>query len=1481
MEPKKIRGVSIPRHDTAINWSKAINFTPKRGELIVFDADTEGTVYDITTVSINGVTYPVEPSTKIRFKFGDGVSNVNALPFVSNDSIDGAAIYVSETDSTSIVMNDESNIAGSFGFNVSEGRSEVVGNKEYGYYKIDMSLTTEADLEKAKEDFETAVAASDAEIEANEKLTPEQKAAAKLESRRISLHLFKTEDDSKRFDTAEIYIDSFTKAKGYWEIKTKGFVYYPDSTENPYVFDSGSYIRIIGFPKIGTVNVDGYSFAAGINNKALGNGSFSIGRNNISNGAYSATFGRDNTVAYNGTAFGRYNTVDGQIGTVFGQHNEITGHDSLAAGLFNLVEGAESSALGIKNIATGEAQTVVGKANEKDDSAYFIVGNGKTDRTEGTPIERSNAFVVKKDGSAKVQGDLIVKGRNILETQSISEIVSELPTVGEVNKIYIADKNEYVYVSKPDSKKSEVWSGKLAEGFSKGSGTEADPYIIETAEELATAINGKAIITSITPVIDLFTKRNDSNYSIDYLADYGVLPAGQYTVTFTGTSGTLTLSQGYETGSGDVYHLTASNPNKTITIRRSNNTGNIGLGDSLQIYSTSSNISESDFTVQYNGSTNIESTTTNMIGDNCYFKLNNNIYLNDVSKVDWYKDTSNKPWFTGAAQEYYVKDINGNDTEETTTFLGHIDGNGYTVNGIWYANDSTINNSHLSSLIPTAKSGTTIKNLGICKSHIVSFRDESVPEDVRGQTAGFVANTVTGSKPSITFENCYIDENTYLYGGNDAGCAAGFLGYAKTNSGNPNVLKNCYSLVPFSHYKGQSSKCNGLIGEVWNTYFTIENCYSIYKPFEGSGSTLPQGTFNNVYSITGANSASMAKYTKLTESELKKVNLGEAFGLTDTYPKLINFGYWEQISSVDPDSKPPHIWDGSIATEFAGGDGTEATPYIIETPEQFALMVENFGDGHYYKIVNDLYFNDVNLDKTEWTNTEWYCIPTAPSSNSYKYTNRKNTEGTFNGTIEGNGHSIYGLYHTNTSHDTTALIPTMGTGSIQNLAIKNSSLTANDNVGGFVGRTARDAYPNGSIDIINCYVGSDVELSGKNPSSAAGGIVGYAAALTTNRIVNCYCLSTLITGGQPIKISGLIGQCYSTPYILSNCYSIISPINTNNEGPRRSTLVSQMGFESVYKNIYSASTRAYKANESVNGAYVFTKRTIDNMKGLDVLNNTSKMSGLVGEYVITSTYPTLKPFVSETEAIASDAYVKAFSGDTGDLSNYQEKFAEVTKNGELTTGIQFTTDISEALTNTARVELQSGGIELSAYGSISLDTHNGPISINSNQDVVLNSSYGNIDVSNKRIKNVATPTDDTDASNKKYVDDTIAYAMNETQADYVVEQGASGIWTYRKWASGKAECWGRKHITTSMSQVTNNTFYYLNTSFPETDYPFVFTAAPSELVTYHAPSSHMGWVYSQWENTNSHSGQYCAMRWNSVTSEADVYLDYYVVGMWK
>ena len=50
--------------------------------------------------------------------------------------------------------------------------------------------------------------------------------------------------------------------------------------------------------------------------------------------------------------------------------------------------------------------------------------------------------------------------------------------------------------------------------------------------------------------------------------------------------------------------------------------------------------------------------------------------------------------------------------------------------------------------------------------------------------------------------------------------------------------------------------------------------------------------------------------------------------------------------------------------------------------------------------------------------------------------------------------------------------------------------------------------------------------------------------------------------------------------------------------------------------------------------------------------------------------------------------------------------------------------------------------------------------------------------------------------------------------DYVVEQGTSGIWTYRKWSSGVAECWGS--YTTTGGSSTEGSLYWKGTS---TAYP--------------------------------------------------------------
>lgn len=72
MAEKNINARIIHKHDTEANWNLATNFTPKQGEIIVYDVDA---------------THAYE-----RFKIGDGVTNVTSLPFVTSIGISGASV---------------------------------------------------------------------------------------------------------------------------------------------------------------------------------------------------------------------------------------------------------------------------------------------------------------------------------------------------------------------------------------------------------------------------------------------------------------------------------------------------------------------------------------------------------------------------------------------------------------------------------------------------------------------------------------------------------------------------------------------------------------------------------------------------------------------------------------------------------------------------------------------------------------------------------------------------------------------------------------------------------------------------------------------------------------------------------------------------------------------------------------------------------------------------------------------------------------------------------------------------------------------------------------------------------------------------------------------------------------------------------------------------------------------------------------------
>lgn len=74
MSEKNINTRIIHKHDTEINWSKATNFIPKKGEIIIYDKD-------------NNYNYE-------RIKVGDGATLVNNLPFYGSsieNILDGIA----------------------------------------------------------------------------------------------------------------------------------------------------------------------------------------------------------------------------------------------------------------------------------------------------------------------------------------------------------------------------------------------------------------------------------------------------------------------------------------------------------------------------------------------------------------------------------------------------------------------------------------------------------------------------------------------------------------------------------------------------------------------------------------------------------------------------------------------------------------------------------------------------------------------------------------------------------------------------------------------------------------------------------------------------------------------------------------------------------------------------------------------------------------------------------------------------------------------------------------------------------------------------------------------------------------------------------------------------------------------------------------------------------------------------------------------
>ncbi len=89
----------------------------------------------------------------------------------------------------------------------------------------------------------------------------------------------------------------------------------------------------------------------------------------------------------------------------------------------------------------------------------------------------------------------------------------------------------------------------------------------------------------------------------------------------------------------------------------------------------------------------------------------------------------------------------------------------------------------------------------------------------------------------------------------------------------------------------------------------------------------------------------------------------EPLSVTQTSFSLYQTNELGSISLTPVQTYP--IWDGSVASGYAGGDGTQANPYQIQNGEQLALLAKEVNDGNshegdFFLLTKDIFLNDVS-----------------------------------------------------------------------------------------------------------------------------------------------------------------------------------------------------------------------------------------------------------------------------------------------------------------------------------------------------------------------------------------------------------------------------------------------------------------------------------------------------------------------------------------
>ncbi|MBQ9978122.1 MAG: InlB B-repeat-containing protein [Clostridia bacterium] len=533
-----------------------------------------------------------------------------------------------------------------------------------------------------------------------------------------------------------------------------------------------------------------------------------------------------------------------------------------------------------------------------------------------------------------------------------------------------------------------------------------------------------------------------------------------------------------------------------------------------------------------------------------WFKLTADIKINDTTASDWYKSDSVNNWIIGKK------------------FIGHVDGQGHTVTGLYVNHSQGFTGG--AGLIPQASGNATITNINLDKCYVVGNKGK---ESYTGALVGYVPSGL------VRIAGCNVS-NVLVDSVNRFG---GILGASST----------AVVTIDYCTFQGQkiggvnygTNYIGGLIGDSWGTTIAT-NCVSKGIVAIGKAGTATYGVYSDV-SQTEAFSKKVG-VIQLSAEEM----IGNS---AKTSMDKLKWKYFNTNANGIPTAKnnidlstsatmgtPGAVWSGFMAPGYAGGTGTIGDPYIVETAEQlYRFTLESKArftkeaNPTYVKITRDIYFNDVS-------NENW-----KEKNNLNIWLGATNLGGgTFYGHLDGDYHVVYGLYSVNeTEGNAAGLIPVAGEAStISKLGFSegymmNPSISENYQAAfiGFIGakgkqnQTMEEGTYN-PITFTECFVDDTFEVTG----FYAGGFVG-GSPMGVN-FKDCYS-NVYIEDGA--KYSGaFIGNAFDIRYYdtFHNCYSfpaskwtsfsslhLITDPDTKAKGPRNGAIKNSYYFGSSNK----------------------------------------------------------------------------------------------------------------------------------------------------------------------------------------------------------------------------------------------------------------------------------------------------------------------------